>query len=94
MAAASRAASLSWAPSNPRTRGRRDVFSRPASVAHGLRRGEMFGSRVHREGSLCFIGALPKPVRKVSAFFPPPLTSRVHCEDSEDASQVFLPTTC
>ena len=68
MAAASRAASLSWAPSNPHTRGRRGVFSRAASMAHGLRRGEIFGSRVHREGSLCFIGALPKPVRKVSIF--------------------------
>ena len=94
MAAASRAASLSWAPSNPHTRGRRGVFSRAASMAHGLRRGEIFGSRVHREGSLCFIGALPKPVRKVSIFFPPPFTSRLRREASEDARQVFLRTTC
>uniref|UniRef100_A0A7S0SB12 asparagine synthase (glutamine-hydrolyzing) n=1 Tax=Mantoniella antarctica TaxID=81844 RepID=A0A7S0SB12_9CHLO len=54
-------AALAWVPSTHCSR-HRAAATRATSALPRLARGEMLGSRVHRDGSLCYIGAMAKPV--------------------------------
>jgi hypothetical protein len=66
MAAAANASTLSWVPSS-RLAQRRSGSSARVAAPQRVARAELLGSRVHRQGALCYIGAMPAQKVKVRA---------------------------
>ena len=66
MAAAANASTLSWVPSS-RPAQRRSGSSARVAAPQRVARAELMGSRVHRQGALCYIGAMPAQKVKVRA---------------------------
>ena len=66
MAAAANASTLSWAPSS-RLAQRRSGSSARVAAPQRVARAELMGFRVHRQGALCYIGAMPAQKVKVRA---------------------------
>ena len=64
MAAAANASTLSWVPSS-RSAQRRSGSSARVAAPQRVARAELMGSRVHRQGALCYIGAMPAQKVKV-----------------------------
>ena len=64
MAAAANASTLSWVPSS-RLAQRRSGSSARVAAPQRVARAELMGSRVHRQGALCYIGAMPAQKVKV-----------------------------
>ena len=64
MAAAANASTLSWAPSS-RLAQRRSGSSARVAAPQRVARAELMGFRVHRQGALCYIGAMPAQKVKV-----------------------------
>lgn len=76
------AASPTWVPSSTRprlSRHRTGAAARSSAAAPRLARGELMGSRVHRDGGLCYIGAMPKNVDKKAGGGSPPPPARYFC---------------
>ena len=67
MAAAANASTLSWVPSS-RLAQRRSGSSARVAAPQRVARAELMGSRVHRQGALCYIGAMPAQKVKVRPF--------------------------
>lgn len=66
MAAAANASTLSWVPSS-RLAQRRSGSSARVAAPQRVARAELMGFRVHRQGALCYIGAMPAQKVKVRA---------------------------
>ncbi len=64
MAAAVNASTLAWVPSSRRPQ-RRSGSSARFATPQRVARAEIMGSRVHRQGALCYIGAMPAQKVKV-----------------------------